>query len=371
MNGSIAVAGGTTVGGSAAAAWTIDDGGTVTTGGAARIAASADAGGSGVSVIGANSTWQVVGSLDVGDVGEGSLSVASLGTVDTAGVDVGVAAGAVGAVSIDDASSNLLDTGQLILGDAGTGELSITNAATVTAANADLGLQASGSGNVDIEGQGSTFMVTDTLNIGDGGVGVLTVGPGATLDVAGNLNEGAYGVLNIVGGVVDPASGILGGEDPIGNGGSLVYTGTLDLTGAVIVAGGTGELDVGAITGPGALEIGAGGNFILADGNGGDSSTAVIGSDAPTIAFAGNAGTLTVKDAPLLGTLEITSFATGDLIDLPNLGFASAFVGAPGTVELLNAHGAVVGSVLYGAAVSGSLLAAGISGHPDGGVPWR
>jgi T5SS/PEP-CTERM-associated repeat protein len=212
------------------------------------------------------------------------------------------------------------------------------------------------------KGQGSTFIVTDNLNIGDSGIGVLTVGPGATLNVANSLNEGPYGVLNIVGGVVDPASGILGGEDPISNGGSLVYTGTLDLTGTVIVAGGTGELDVGAITGPGALEIGAGGNFILADGDSGDSTTAVIGSDAPTIAFAGNAGTLTVKDAPLLGTLEITSFAAGDLIDPPNLGFASACVGAPGTVELLNAEGSVLGHVLYGAAVSGSMLAAAIVG---------
>jgi hypothetical protein len=191
----------------------------------------------------------------------------------------------------------------------------------------------------------------------------LTVGPGATLDVAGNLNEGAYGVLNIIGGVVDPASGILGGMDPIGNGGSLVYTGALDLTGTVIVAGGTGELDVGAITGAGALEVGAGGNFILADGNGGDSTTVVIGNDLPTIEFVGNAATLTVKDAPLLGTLEITSFASGDVIDLPNLGFASACVDAPGTVDLLNAQGSVLGHVLYGAAISGSTLAAAIVGE--------
>jgi hypothetical protein len=145
----------------------------------------------------------------------------------------------------------------------------------------------------------------------------------------------------------------------------LVYTGTLDLTGTIVVSGGNGELDVGTLTGPGALDVGADSTFVLADGEGGDSSTVVTGA-APTIGFIGNGGTLVAKDASLLGTLEITSFLQGDVVALPNLGFADAVVAKPGTVDLLSSGGSVVGEVLYGGSVSGTALAAAIIGQNHG-----
>jgi T5SS/PEP-CTERM-associated repeat protein len=368
MDGTISVTSSTLVGLGSPAGMTIDGGGTVDAGSAGVIAASAGSDGSCASVLGDDSTWQVGGTLDVGQAAEASLTVASDGTVTAASVVMGVTAGATGAIVVDGAGSSITDAGQLTVGDEGVGELSISNAGTVNAANANIGLQSGSSGNVDIEGKGSTFIVTGNLDVGDAGIGVLTVGAGATLDVAGNLNEGACGVVNIIGGVIDPVNGVLGGVDPLSNGGTLVYTGTLDLTGTVVLTNGTGELDVGTLTGAGALEIGDGGTFILADGNGGSSSTAVIGSDAPTIAFTGNAGTLTVEDASLLGTLEVMSFAAGDLIGLPNLRFASSVVGSPGTVELLDASGRLVGDVLYGGAVCGATLATSIVGASQGVV---
>ena len=362
MEGTIAVAGETDVGESGAAELTIGGGGSVVGGGGATIAAAVGTDTSSVSVTGNNSIWALGGQLEVGDAAEGSLAVASQGRVTASTIATGIGAAATGVISVDGAGSSIVDGGDLIVGNAGVGELSISNGATVTAAGVQLGLLADSSGNVDIEGTGSTFTVTDDVDIGVGGLGVLTVGPGATLDVVGNLNEGAEGVLNIVGGVVDPGNGVLGGNDPISNGGTLVYTGTLTLTGTISVTGCTGELDVGTLTGPGTLDVGDGGNLVLADAEGGDGAIAVVGSSVPTIQFLGSAGTLTVENGSVLGGLDVTSFAADDIIALPNLVFAATAIAAPGTVDLLDAAGGVVGAMQYGGQVSGAVLAAGIVG---------
>jgi T5SS/PEP-CTERM-associated repeat protein len=361
LGGTIVVAGETDVGETDAASLTIGGGGSVVGGGGATIAAAAGTDGSSVSVIGSDSTWALGGQLQVGDVAEGSLTVTSQAAVTVSSLVAG--GGSTGSILVTGAGSSIRDAGQLIIGDGGVGELSITNGATVTAADLQLGCLAGSSGNVDIEGAGSIFHVTGNVDIGVGGLGVLTVGPGATLDVVGNLNEGAEGVLNIIGGVVDPGNGVLGGTDPIGNGGTLVYTGTLTLTGTISVTGCTGELDVGTLTGPGTLAVGDGGNFVLADGAGGDGSIATVGSSVPTIQFLGPAGTLTVQNASVLGTLDVASFAAGDILALPNLAFAATAIAAPGTVDLLDAAGGVVGAVQYGGQVSGVALAAGIVGE--------
>ena len=69
-----------------------------------------------------------------------------------------------------------------------------------------------------------------------------------------------------------------------------------------------------------------------------------------------------MENASVLGTLDVTSFAAGDIIALPNLAFAATAIAAPGTVDLLDAAGGVVGAVQYGGQVSGAALAAGIVG---------
>ena len=362
MDGNVNVADDTAVGVDAIATLFIDGGGTVDAGGTAAIAASTGSAGSSVSVVGANSTWQVTGTLDIGEAAEGSLTVVSQGSVAASGVDVGVTAGAVGVITVSGVGSNITDGGELSLGDAGVAELSITDGADITAVDVDLGVQGSGSGNVDIEGAGSTLNITDNLNIGDLGLGVLTIGQGATLAVVNNLNQGANGVLNVAGGIIDPASGTLSGTTNISVGGAITYTGTLTLKGTINVQGGTGTLNVGTLTGAGDLNVGTDGIFVLADGTGGENGPTLIGASVPVITFADNTGTMTVKDAAVLGTLEITAFNAGDKVELPNLVFTGTTIVTAGTIDLVNAGGTIVGDVLYGGTVVGATLAAGIVG---------
>ena len=304
----------------------------------------------------------MTGTLDIGEAAEGSLTVVSQGSVAASGVDVGVTAGAVGVITVSGVGSNITDGGELSLGDAGVAELSITDGADITAVDVDLGVQGSGSGNVDIEGAGSTLNITDNLNIGDLGLGVLTIGQGATLAVVNNLNQGANGVLNVAGGIIDPASGTLSGTTNISVGGAITYTGTLTLKGTINVQGGTGTLNVGTLTGAGDLNVGTDGIFVLADGTGGENGPTLIGASVPVITFADNTGTMTVKDAAVLGTLEITAFNAGDKVELPNLVFTGTTIVTAGTIDLVNAGGTIVGDVLYGGTVVGATLAAGIVG---------
>ena len=270
MEGTIAVAGETDVGELGAAVLTIGGGGSLEGAGGATIATAAGTDGSSVSVIGSNSTWALGGQLQVGKVAEGSLTVTSQAAVTVASLEAGVAGGIHG-----------LDPGQWR-------RQQHHRRRAVHCRRRWRGRVGDHQRRHRDRGRSPTrlprrrqrqrrhrrrrrprfFTVTGNAYIGVGGLGVLTVGPGATLDVAGDLNEGAEGVLNIVGGVVDPGNGVLGGNDPIGNDGTLVYTGTLTLTGTISVTGCTGELDVETLTGPGTLAVGEGGNLVLADGAG-------------------------------------------------------------------------------------------------------
>jgi hypothetical protein len=182
---------------------------------------------------------------------------------------------------------------------------------------------------------------------------------------------GAAGVLNIIGGSNDPGSGTINGVVNVspknGNPGTLTYTNTLTLesTGEINVFGGTSYINIGTITGDGGdLNVGTDGNFVLSDGATGDLGPVITSSPAPGITFTDATGTLTIKDAAVLGTMEITSFYAGDVVSLPNLVFAGTTIVSAGTVELLSAGGAIVGDVLYGGTASGATLEGSIVGAP-------
>jgi T5SS/PEP-CTERM-associated repeat protein/uncharacterized repeat protein (TIGR03803 family) len=319
--------------------------------------------GSSVSVTGAGSNWQITGGLYIGTAAAGSLSVTAGGSLNAATLDLGVAVGGSGVVSVVGAS-HLVIGGHLTIGDGGSAGLSIFNGGIVTAADADLGLLGAGTGNVDLEGAGSRLNVSHNLNVGGLGLGVMTVGQGSTLTVANDLNQGAKGVLNVVGGIVDPASGTLSGSTTISSGGVLQYTNTLTLKGQIVVQNGNGTLEFAHITGNGTLVVGTNGTMILTGGTGGADGPLFVGSPSPSITFSDNTGTLVIQDlAGFSTTTTITAFTSGDMISIPSLTFASTQVVNTNTLDLLDAGSNVVGTLTFNAStVSGTTLAAGVTG---------
>ena len=101
-------------------------------------------GGNGVlSVTGTGSKATLVGQLDVGQAGAGTLTVSSQGTVQTGndpgldpseGVDIAQATGGSGQITVTGTNSSLVNSGRFVVGDAGLGNLSILAGATVATA---------------------------------------------------------------------------------------------------------------------------------------------------------------------------------------------------------------------------------------------
>ena len=92
------------------------------------------AGGSGgLTVTGAGSLATLVGQVDVGQAGSGSLTIANAGAVfsgssakaPTQGIDTGQYAGGTGGITVSGTGSRLGNTGQFVVGDAGVGSLTV------------------------------------------------------------------------------------------------------------------------------------------------------------------------------------------------------------------------------------------------------
>ena len=267
----------------------LTDGGVATISGPVGIAAS-------VVVTGPASSLQVTGPLIVGMAGDGQVEVDSHGTVSTgddaaapaAGVEVGEAAGGSGDVTVAGSQSLLANTGEFIVGDVGVGTLSIQSGGTVTttpgsvAGLAGLAIAdtAGASGSlVEINGTGSQLDVTGLLNVGSGGSGALELSGGATV-TAGSLDAGnavaAVGQINLSGTntgldvsgaatVADDGTGVLSvlsgatfsaASLTIGNAGNS--SGAMIVSGSGSVVNLSGSLNIGTALGTGDLTVGPG-----------------------------------------------------------------------------------------------------------------
>ncbi len=317
----------------------------------AVVAAQGGSDGSGVSVTGAGSDWQITGKLAVGNAAAGSLAITAGGTVTAGQMDEGVLAGGSGIVSVVGVGSNLTLAGQLTIGDAASGELLILNNATVNAANVDIGLQANGTGNVDIEGPGSLLNIANDLNIGETGVGVLTLGNNTELTVVNNLNIGANGVLNQFGGIIDPS--VVNNTGRAGGKGAITATVSIVNTGTLFAASGTETLVAPVITGTGVLEIDTKGNL-----------TINVGSVAATqtVTFTDGTGILTIGTLGGFGA-TIGDFITGDAIIVQGTSIASdSFDVSTHVLTLFDGSSTTIGTLQFGASVTGSNLVVNASG---------
>ena len=160
-----------------------------------------------VTVSGTGSMWNNL-SLDVGQFGGGTLSIANGGSVISrdgfsAGSNIGLYSGSTGVVTVDGANSTWA-TGPLTVGSRGGGTLSITNGGTVDSiissfGDTRIGQYSGSSGMVTVDGSGSIWMNT-TLYVGDKGIGRLAITNGGSVSVANEtyvgVNVGASGTID-------------------------------------------------------------------------------------------------------------------------------------------------------------------------------
>ena len=169
-----------------------------------------------MTVTGPGSTWTNNGTLVVGGLGTGTLTIQNGGTVNSGGGgSVGLSAGSTGTVTVTGPGStwnNSPRVGGLNIGSFGTGSLTIANGGTVinnTAFTANIGNGAGSQGTVTVTGAGSIWSNSSGVNIGNFGTGTLTIADGGIVNgpaVMIAANAGAIGTLNIGAGAGSPAA---------------------------------------------------------------------------------------------------------------------------------------------------------------------
>jgi T5SS/PEP-CTERM-associated repeat protein/autotransporter-associated beta strand protein len=312
---------------SSATLLTISGNGTLASNGNATIGNQTGSTGA-VTIDGANALWSVVDALLIGNMGNGSLTLANGGTVDgfTAvdgagnGLYVGYGSGSTGAVSVSNSTLEL-DGGGLVIGESGNGSLTATSGGNIniTAVNNSgygltLGDQSGAHGNVTVSDSGTKAYVAGAFIVGNVSNGNLSIQNGGNVSILGQdaantslyigagsgstgvvTVNGTNSVLNLVqpialGANINGANGkiVIGaagnGNLTISNGGTVNVDGRDDNTkvaillgyqsgshGVLLVTDSGSTLNVGS-GGFGALYIGNSGNGNLTIANGGNVS---------------------------------------------------------------------------------------------------
>ena len=318
---------------------TVSNGGVVTTSLDGLIGNASGSTGT-VAVTGSGSKWTVSRTLDVGNAGNGSLSVLNGAVVTDGGTFVvGNGAGITGTVAIDGTGSTLnVGYYPASIGSSGTGTVSITNGGALVAqtgySTVTLGAAATGVGSVTLDGSGSTWTTTNTtigglgkgtFNVTDGGVantGYTFVGNSAgstgsiTVDGSGSkwigynstvIGFSGTGSLTVTnGGYFFGSAGNNASQGlQFGRNVGSVGTGTIDGAGSTLATDkyiDVGGLGTGTLTVTNGATVTAGGIYIA--GSGISSGTTGIGT-----LTADGAGT-TVSAS---GTLDTGSAGTGTL----------------------------------------------------------
>ncbi|MDR3663749.1 MAG: hypothetical protein P4L86_25735, partial [Mycobacterium sp.] len=256
------------------------------------------AGGNGIlTVTGAGSLATLVGQVDVGQSGTGSLTIANAGTVftgdsakvPTPGIDIAQYTGGAGSITVSGTAARLGNTGEFVVGDAGVGSLTVAAGGVVdTTPGSVAGLAglsiantagASGS-SVNVSGGASRLdIIGGTLDVGSGGSGTLQISGGATVTaaaldagtVAGSVGQialsgratdlavtGAATVADAGTAVLSVLSGATFAAGSLTIGAQRTGSGTVTLSGAGSGLQLAGALNVGTALGAGALTVGSG-----------------------------------------------------------------------------------------------------------------
>ena len=300
----------------------ISNGGTVTTGGG-YIYIGSESGSTGiVTVSGSGSTWANSGSLDVGNVGNGKLSITNGGSVSNNDCYIANNAGSTGTVTLDGAGSKWT-TGSLDVGSFGNGKLSITNGGSVSNNDCYIANNAGSTGTVTLDGASSTWATSGSLYVGNSGAGTVTQtgginSVGGTFWLAcdrgdGNDYYGAKGTYHLNGGELIVKSLTKGNGTAAFNfgGGTLQASGAFSSTLPMTLTGIAGNANVDtagyAVTLSGQLS-GAGGLNKLGTG-----TLTLGGANTYTGPTTLSAGQLNINNAQALGTGTFTIAANSTI----------------------------------------------------------
>ena len=287
-------------------------------------------------VSGAGSTWTNTGTIQVGGLGTGTLTIENGGTVNSGGGgSIGLSAGSTGAVTVTGPGSIWNNNspgggnpgGGLNIGSFGTGTLTIANGGRVidiTPFVTNIGNGAGSHGTVTVTGAGSLWSDIAGFRIGNSGTGTLTVVGGGIVSapiVTIAANAGSTGTLNIGAGAPAAAPGTLTAPSIVFGAG----TGTINFnhTSADYVF-------APAISGNGTVNVLAGTTILT----GANSYSGATNVDAGTLR-AGALNTFSPNSAVMVaggGTLDLNGFNQA-VSGVTNAGLVNMGAGAaPGTV---------------------------------------
>jgi outer membrane autotransporter protein len=267
--------------------------------------------------------WNV-GVLNVGNGGEGTLTVEGGGLLISTYGQIGVQAGGEGTVTVRDAGSGWLSNSTIYVGMFGTGTLNIEGGGTVTNAQSGyIGNYGGSAGAVAVTGIGSTWANTDYLSVGYMGTGALTITDGGRV-------TNSFGYIGANLGSIGTAT-VSGGGSSWENSGDLIVgqlgEGTLAIESGGVVSNATGHIGfspiaIGKVTVTGdsstwtndnTLVVGNYGTGTLTVAQGGTVSSAEGGIGVQV----GSAGTVTVRDVgstwTMVNDLAIGSGGMGTL----------------------------------------------------------
>jgi T5SS/PEP-CTERM-associated repeat protein/autotransporter-associated beta strand protein len=239
-------------------------------------------GGGRVTVTGSGSKWTNTSALEIGDLGSGTLSITSGGSVSSGGNGyLGFTAGSGGVAAVSGSGSKWTSTPALYVGDLGTGSLTISGGGVVSDGNGYDGYQAGSSGVVAVSGSGSKWTTTNVIEVGVSGTGTIAISAGgAVSDLSGYIgfNTGSSGVV-----------AISGTGSKWTNAGNLIVgdlgTGALTITGGALVSV-TGTTTIGRL---GILQLDGASTFTTSamTANGGTVRTLGAVSFTPGVALGG------------------------------------------------------------------------------------
>ena len=190
------------------------------------------AGGVGMATVtGAGTTLGTNGNATIGDAGRGDLTVSDGGKVNVGGVATVIGSGAtsVGVVTVAGAGSSMASANFLNVGESGNGTLTVSGGATVQSGRSTaIGATAAGKGTATVSGMGSSLTGTGGVVVGFSGSGELTVSDGGAVSSPNAIfvgaNAGSQGVLSVGGrsGAAAAAAGSINGTIGMGPGASLL-----------------------------------------------------------------------------------------------------------------------------------------------------
>jgi T5SS/PEP-CTERM-associated repeat protein len=156
---------------------TIADGATVNTNSSADIANVEFSDGA-VTVTGANSQWNISsGNLNIGDAGNGAMTISNGGQVSTSSGTIGGFDG-VGSVTISGVGSRWISTSTLTVADGNQGTLIISDGGLMSNRSATIAQFTDSVGTVTIDGAASRWTSAGDLTVGSSGTGSLNINVG-------------------------------------------------------------------------------------------------------------------------------------------------------------------------------------------------